>query len=99
MQQDTQRSAWVKPYPEFPLTPRADGRLCKKIAGVIRYFGRVEEWEKALVRYTRLSPYYVRGETPPPEDGDAGVTTDEGANRFLGRELKRLGAGEIGDES
>ena len=39
------------PYKDFPLTIRADGRLCKKIRGKIHYFGRWPEWEKAVNKY------------------------------------------------
>jgi len=28
-----------KPYPDFPLTPRRDGRWCKKILGKVHIFG------------------------------------------------------------
>jgi hypothetical protein len=31
----------TKPYPDFPLSPRVDGRSCKKIRGKVYTFGKV----------------------------------------------------------
>lgn len=42
----------AKPYADFPLTPRADGRWMKRVYGKLRYF--TGSAEQALAQYERL---------------------------------------------
>lgn len=41
----------AKPYPDFPLTPHATRRWCKKIKGRLHYFGRWDDPDSALREY------------------------------------------------
>ena len=68
-----------KPYPDFPLTPRQDGRWCKRIRGKMHYF--IGSWEDALEEYNRVKDYLHLGKEPPI-DKDA-VTVRDVVNEFL----------------
>lgn len=83
-----------KPYPDFPLTVRADGRLCKKINSRVFYFGRLDNWQEALERFNHDLPFLVKGRTPPPVD-TGGLTIRELCNRFLTSKQAKLDGGEI----
>lgn len=41
----------TKPYDDFPLTPRADGRWCKRINGKLELF--IGDWKDAFDEYDR----------------------------------------------
>jgi integrase len=63
------RSKPAKPSPDFPLTPHATGRWCKKIAGKVHYFGRWEDPQGALAEYQAfVSGKPVEKAAPPPPD-------------------------------
>jgi integrase len=71
----------VKPYPDFPLSPHATGRWCKKVRGTIRFFGRwghkvgdqivpVDDVPAsaalAKIEFDRQWPWISRGLPAPP---------------------------------
>lgn len=56
-----------KPYPDFPLTPRNDGRWQKRIRGRCYYFSG--SWQEALAEFKRQLPYLETGQSPPDEHG------------------------------
>ena len=39
----SRKPKYKKPYDGFPLTPRSDGRWCKRVAGTLHYFGRIQD--------------------------------------------------------
>jgi integrase len=87
----TQAPRPSKPYPEYPLTPRGDGRWCKRIRGRIHYF--VGTWEDALEEYQRTRDYLYAGKTPPaPSDA---VTIRDVCNQFLTLKEHLVDSGEL----
>ena len=96
-----------KPYPDFPLHARADGRWCKKILGQTHYFGwwrefrdgkyvRVKDdgWEKALAQYNEQREFLEAGGRIPPLRPADGPLVKELADCLLAAAitLKRAGA-------
>lgn len=77
-----------KPSKKFPLTPRGDGRWCKKIAGKLRYIkGSADE---ALAEWLRVKDYWLNGLEAPevgtadkPADDGQGIKVGELVNLFL----------------
>lgn len=55
-----------KPHPDFPLTPRADGRWCKRINGRLRYISGTAD--EALAEWLRVKDHWLAGRTTPPKD-------------------------------
>ena len=80
-----------KPYPDFPLTPRADGRWCKRINGRVHYFRG--DWQTALAEYQRVRDYLHAGKAPPIST-DA-VTLRDVCNEFLTLKDDLVQAGEL----
>jgi integrase len=98
-----------KPYPEFPLTPHASGAWQKKIRGKIHYFGRWarrengklvriegDGWKEALEEYQAVADDLHAGRTPRAKTN--GLAVAELCNRFLTAKLRKLEAGEIGQQ-
>ena len=82
-----------KPYPDFPLTPRRDGRWCKKIRGKVHIFAG--NWEEALDEYKRVAEYLHRGEEPPdPTDPDQLRVVDL-CNHYLTYKNDLVSSGEL----
>jgi integrase len=81
------------PYKDFPLTLRADGRYCKKIRGVMRYFGRYPDWESAVKKYDDEKHALHSGRKPrqPTE----GATLADLLNRFLYSKKLAVESGDI----
>ena len=71
-----------KPYDDFPLTVRTDGRLSKKHRGKVYYFGTIDDWHAAFERYKREWPCILQGRTPLPADAGDGCTIKYLANSF-----------------
>ena len=84
-----------KPYVDFPLTVRTDGRLSKKHRGKVYYFGTIDDWHAALERYKREWPCILQGRTPLPADAGDGCTIQYLANSFLTSKKNKLGVGEL----
>ena len=53
-----------KPTPDFPLTPRRDGRWVKKIRGKVHYFGSGSDPDEALRDYLARKDYIYAGVDP-----------------------------------
>jgi integrase len=83
-----------KPYPDFPLTAHPTGRWCKKIRGVIHYFGRWEDPDGALANYNAQAEALHAGRKPRDERPD-GATVKDVANAFLNARGAALNNGEL----
>jgi len=93
----TKQTKQVKPYPEFPLTIRDDGRLCKKIRGKIHYFGRIEDWETAIKAYREQIDDLKAGKKPRGKSTE--TTVGALLNRFLYAKKLQLESREISPRS
>jgi integrase len=80
------------------LTPRGDGRWCKRVNGKLHYFyGNAEE---ALEEWTRVEPYLRRGLTPPPKvapavNAEIGPVVADVVNHFLTFKRSLVNSGEL----
>ncbi len=93
----------TKPRPDFPLTPHRAGYWCKKIRGVIHYFG--PRWrpgdqaaataaaDAALKEYNEKAEALHSGRKPRPENGS--LTVKELVNGFLNAKQAAVDAGEL----
>jgi len=81
-----------KPHPDFPLTPRGDGRWCKKIRGKLHYFTGTDD--EALSEWLRVKDDLLAGRTPHPKD-DERLTLALLCNRFLTDKKARIASGEL----
>jgi integrase len=83
---------------DFPLWVHgASGRWARKVRGVRRYFGYVQDdpdGAKALEEWLRVRDDLLAGREPRPKV--EGVTVADIANRFLTAKKSRLETGEIG---
>lgn len=86
-----------KPHPDFPLYQHPSGQWCKKLKGRAYYFG---SWRSdpqgtdAHTRYIHELPYLLRGEDPPPMDGE-GYTVRDVVDLWVGRKKERIEAGKL----
>ncbi|MEO1616824.1 MAG: site-specific integrase [Planctomycetota bacterium] len=46
-----------KPYPDYPLTPHASGKWCKKVRGKLHYFGTWDDPNGALSEWLAAEPH------------------------------------------
>lgn len=81
----------AKPYPDFPLTWHPSGRWCKKIRGVLHYFGR--DADAALTKYFEQKDALHAGRTPREETGEP--TTRDLCNRFLNAKQLMVDCAEL----
>ena len=81
-----------KPYPEFPLYAHPSGKWAKKIAGKMRYFGRWDDPQGALVEYESS---VQKKEIELPEV----FTVQLAANTFLTTRKKQVAAGNLSERS
>lgn len=79
-----------------PLTLRDDGRLCKKIKGTIRYFGRWPDLQAALDEYLKQRDALHAGHTPTPVGG---FTLKEAIEHFLTFKQGRVDSGKLSPRS
>lgn len=78
------------------LTPRKDGRFCKKIRGRIHYFGANGDRDQALREWLEQKEDLLAGRIPrpklaPPDE----ITVAEVINHYLFSAMQRRQAGEI----
>lgn len=92
MAHSTSSSRPRKPRQNFPLTPRGDGRWCKRVRGKLHYFrGTAEEAES---EWLRVKDDIQAGHPPRPKD-DQRITLKELVNKFLGFKQRQVDAGEL----
>ncbi|MFB6320794.1 hypothetical protein, partial [Saccharicrinis sp. FJH54] len=85
-----------KPYKTFPLTPRTDGRWCKRIRGQVHYFtGTADE---ALAAYKAVADDLHAGRTPAAAAKGA-VQLRDVLNVLLTHQRRRADAAEIAPHS
>lgn len=77
---------------DFPLTPRGDGRWCKKVKGKMHYF--IGTADEALNEWLRVKDDILAGRTPREKD-DNGYSLKDLANDFLNAKLPKLANGEL----
>ena len=87
-----------KPAANFPLTRHPSGRWCKKLRGKVYYFGKLTDWQAAVVRFNREWPYILAGKTPPA-DGTEGCMLKALCNTFLTAKERRRESGELSRQS
>lgn len=91
MSNSTTAAGYRKPHPDFPLTPRDDGRWCKKIRGKMHYFTGTSQ--EALDEWLRIKDDLLAGRTPRTKTD--GLTIRDLCNRFLAAKQQLLHTGEI----
>ncbi len=80
-----------KPHPDYPLTPRGDGRWCKRIRGKLHYFtGTADE---ALEEWLRVKDDLLAGRVPRPK-GDW-LTVAALCNQFIVAKRQHVDTGEL----
>lgn len=86
-----------KPYPTFPLTPRADGRYAKKINGAGHVFGADGNWRAALDEYLQIARtlHSPEGLVAPTAKPKKSATAQQVVNRFLDARRREADAGII----
>jgi integrase len=82
-----------KPYPTFPLTIRADGRLVKKIKGRTYYLGYLDDWQAALEKYGDLLRQLESGTA---DESDEIRNVRNLVNDYLNAQLGKMNRQEIG---
>jgi integrase len=80
-----------KPHPNFPLTPRGDGRWCKKIRGQFHYFAGTAQ--EALDEWNRIKDDLLAGHEPGAKCD--GLTVGDLCTKFLLSKRELLENGEI----
>jgi site-specific recombinase XerD len=81
-----------KPYPEFPLYAHSCGKWAKKIAGKMRYFGKWDDPNGALIEYESS---VQKTEITLPDV----FTVQLAANTFLTTRKKQVAAGNLSERS
>jgi len=88
-----QREKPPKPSKDFPLTPHATKRWCKKIRGKIYYFGTWDNPDSALQESLKIKEELQAG--IDPRRSVTRVTTEDLVNAFLHRSDSRVKSGEL----
>ena len=83
----------AKPSKDFPLTPHPSVRWCKKVRGVLRYFGRIDDPQAALDEWLRAKDYLLAGRTPPSNTD--GLRVMDLCNHFMTSRQRKMEAGEL----
>jgi hypothetical protein len=88
------KAAALKPRPDFPLTPHPTGRWCKKVKGVLHYFGPVSDPEAAEAEWNRVKENLEAGRKPRRKD-DERVTVKQLCDAFVDSKHHRVQSGEL----
>ncbi len=85
-----------KPHKDYPLTPHATKRWCKKVRGKLYYFGSWGDPTGALQEYLKIKDQLQAG-LDPRVNGctKSKITTADVVNSFLERTDKRVQLGEL----
>ena len=85
-----------KPYPSFPLTAHNNGQWCKKVRGVVHFFGVWADADAALNNYLRVAEDLHAGRRPITGTiASKGPTVKDVCNHYLSFEAQKLGSNEI----
>src|SRR5262245_34095502 len=100
---DNVSSKISKPRPDFPLSPHPVGYWCKKIRGVLHYFGprfkpgdaaaALAAADTALEDYNQQADALHSGRKPRPDPN--ALTVKELVNLFLAEKQSRVDTGEL----
>jgi hypothetical protein len=80
-----------KPYEDFPLSPRKDGRWCKRVCGTLHYFAGTGQ--EALDEWNRVKDDHYAGRPPRIKEGSTDVAGL--VNAFLRHKRRRQDSGEL----
>jgi integrase len=81
------------PHPDFPLSPRKDGRWAKKVKGKVFIFAGTAD--EAAKEWDRCKDYiFAHGRLPPPEN-DGAFTVEDACDIFLNAKKPLVTSGEI----
>lgn len=87
-----------KPHPDFPLTPHATKRWCKKIRQKVYYFGTWSDPDGALREYLSIKEELQAGIDPrrhPAGSLDGTMTVGDLTNLWLGQKQTSLNNGDL----
>ena len=84
----------AKPYPEYPLTPMANGQWCKRIKNKLYYFGTWADPDAALKKYLDEVDDLQAGRTPR-RVGDVRITVKQLCDAFYESKENRFKSGEL----
>jgi len=84
----------AKTYPDFALTPHANGQWCKKIRSKVYFFGVWDDPAAALQKYVEQRDDLQAGRQPRRLSGDE-LTVGRLCNHFLFAKESRLLTGEL----
>ncbi len=85
----------TKPRRDFPLTPRGDGRWCKRVHGKLHYFAGTAE--EALDEWLRVKDDLLAGREARPKEGCLELA--ELVNQFLHHKKQMLDSGELAERT
>lgn len=88
-----------KPHPDFPLTPHATKRWCKKIGKKMYYFGTWNDPDAALVEYLSIKDHLQAGIDPRRQVVSGCRTVGDIINLWLGMQQGRLESGDLSGEA
>ncbi len=84
-----------KPYPDFPLSPRTDGRYAITIHGHGHVFGRRGDWRTALQEYRDVAGAIHGKRIRPATAPLSGLTVKQICNRYLDDRQADVAAGML----
>jgi hypothetical protein len=80
-----------KPRPDFPLTPRKDGRWCKRVKGKLWVFSGTAD--EALAEWDRVKEDLYKGLRP--RSNPSKITVADVCNAFIAEKRKLVNSGEL----
>ena len=88
-----------KPHPDFPLTPHASKRWCKKIGRKMYYFGTWNDPDAALLEYLSIKDHLQAGIDPRRQVVPSCRTVGEITNLWLGQKQDNMNSGNLSPEA